>query len=131
MTAEELLWLDAVERLLPKMNKVFEEAPTEVSASSLRRLANELRSCSRELARIGPAPSTRLRPVHDLVQQACREYDNGATCFADAAAIRVVSTATARKLQQHVECGFAASAKGGAPLAEAQVKAAQIKAAIQ
>jgi hypothetical protein len=130
MTADELLWLDAVERLLPKMNKVFEESPTDLTPSVLRRLANGAHGCSRELARIGPPPSTRLRPVQTQVQQACLEYDRGAACFTAAADLGQPSTSAAvRKLQQHIECGFAASGKGGAPLAEAQIEAARVKAA--
>ena len=84
MRGQELLWLQAVEQLLPKMNKVFNAAPTNLTSSALASLAHQVRGCNRELARIG-SPSARLQPVYELVQQACREYDKGAKCFEDAA----------------------------------------------
>jgi hypothetical protein len=39
------------------------------------------------------------------------------------------SSAAARKFEQKVNCGFAASGPGGMPLAQAQIKASEIKAA--
>jgi hypothetical protein len=38
------------------------------------------------------------------------------------------SSAAERKFEQKVNCGFAASGPGGMPLAQAQIKAAEIKA---
>lgn len=130
MTGQELLWLQAVEQLLPKMNRVFGAAPTNLTSSALASLAHQVRGCSRELARIG-SPSARLQPVYELVQQACREYDKGAKCFEDAARMGspLPSPAAGRKFEQKVNCGFAASGSGGLPLAQAQVKASEIKAA--
>ncbi len=130
MTGQELLWLQAVEQLLPKMNKVFDNAPTNLTSSALASLADQVRGCSRELARIGPPPSARLQPVYELVQQACQAYDKGAQCFADAARIGIPSSPAAKqKFEQKVDCGFAASGTGGEPLARAQIKASEIKAA--
>ena len=48
--------------------------------------AKVLRSCSRELARIG-CPGEGLQPVSTLVKKACRTYDKGAKCFATAARV--------------------------------------------
>jgi hypothetical protein len=59
MTGQELLRLQAVDQLLPKMNKVFNAAPTNLTSSALTSLAHQVRGCSRELARIG-SPSDRL-----------------------------------------------------------------------
>jgi hypothetical protein len=130
MSAEEVRWLNALERLLPRMNKVFEDIPSDVTTAALVALANGAGGCSRELARMGPA-STRLQPVEALVQQACREYDKGAKCFADVARMAVlIGSATERKLEQQIECGFAASATGGMPLGAAVMKAQEIKAAV-
>jgi hypothetical protein len=129
MTGQELLWLQAVEQLLPKMNNVFGAAPANLTSSALASFARQVRGCSRELTRIG-LPSTRLRPVYDLVQQACREYDKGAKCLEDAARMGVPSSSAAEaKFEQKVNCGFAASGKGSKPLAQAQIKATEIKAA--
>ncbi|MGE5286798.1 MAG: hypothetical protein ACM3ML_06250, partial [Micromonosporaceae bacterium] len=95
MTGQELLWLQAVEQLLPKMNKVFSNAPTKMTGSALASLAHQVRGCSRELARIGSPPSARLQPVYELVQQACGEYDKGAKCFANAARMGIPSSPAA------------------------------------
>ena len=129
MRGQELLWLQAVEQLLPKMNKVFNAAPTNLTSSALASLAHQVRGCNRELARIG-SPSARLQPVYELVQQACREYDKGAKCFEDAARMGspLPSSAVVQKFEQKVSCGFAASGPGGMPLAQAQIKASEIKA---
>lgn len=119
LTGQELLWLQAVERLLPKMNHAFEDSPSEITPAALRSLANEVRGCSRELARLGPA-GARLQPVEELVRRACQEYDKGAKCFEDAARLGTPSSsAEVRKLEQQIKCGFAASETGGKPLAEA------------
>jgi hypothetical protein len=132
LTGEELRWLQAVEQLLLKMNKVFTAGgPIILTASALTSLANQVRGCSRELARIG-SPSARLQPVHALIKQACLEYDKGAKCFEAGARLGIPSSSAAtRELKQKIRCGYAASGKGGAPLAEAVNKAAEIKAATQ
>jgi hypothetical protein len=129
MTGQELLWLQAVEQLLPKMNKAFNSAPTDLTSSTLASLAHQLRGCTRELTRIG-SPTARLQPVSVLVHQACRAYDKGAQCFQDAARILTPSSSTdEQEFEQKVDCGFAASGKGGEPLVQALIKANKIKAA--
>jgi hypothetical protein len=122
MTGPELLWLQAVEQLLPKMNHVFNAAPTNLTSSALASLAHQVCGCSRELARIGP-PSARLQPVYELVQQACGEYDKGAKWLEDAARMGIPSSSAAeRKSERKVDCGFAASGTGSEPLAQAQTR---------
>jgi hypothetical protein len=125
-TAEELVWLQAVEQHLPKMNEVFDGIPTELTATALQQVAEGLRGCGRELARIGPA-SPRLQQVQELVQQACQEYDKGADCFADATEIAIpANSAEIEEFDQLLDCGFAASGLGGEPLADALVKASEM-----
>ncbi len=130
MTGQELLWLQAVEQLLPKMNKAFNGAPTDLTSSTLASLAHQLRGCTRELTRIG-SPTARLQPVSVLAHQGCRAYDKGAQCFQDAARIidTISSPAQEQAFRQKVDCGFAASDKGGEPLVQALIKANKIKAA--
>jgi hypothetical protein len=129
MIGEELLWIQAVEQLVPKMNNAFMSGPTTLTASALTSLANKVRGCSRELARIG-SPSARLQPVYALVKQACREYDKGAKCFEDGARMGIPSSSAAtRELRQKISCGYAASGKGGVPLAGAHTKALEIQTA--
>jgi hypothetical protein len=130
LTAQDLLWLQTAEMLLARMNKAFTDSPSDLTPSALKSLANEVRGCSRELARIGSS-SSRLQPVDALVKQGCQEYDKGSTCFADGARIGIPSSSAAvRELEQKINCGFASSGKGGLRLTEAQVKAAEIKAEI-
>jgi hypothetical protein len=128
MTGQERLWIQAVTQLVPKMNKVFDNAPTNMTSSALARMARQLRGCDREAARIGP-PSARLQPVYDLLKQACQAYDKGAKCFARAARIAIsAGPGDVTKLTQKIDCGFAASGPGGLALARAQEKASEIEA---
>ena len=74
--------------------------------------------------------SARLQPVEELVRQACQEYDKGAKCFEDAARLGIPSSSSeVRQLDQKINCGFAASGTGSKPLAEAQIKAQEIRSA--
>ncbi len=127
LAAADVLWLHAVERLLPAMNKVFTGSPTDLSPAALTTLASQAGGCRRELTRIGPA-SARLQPVQALVQQACTEYDKGAACFAAAARAAVSSSAASfSELEKQITCGFAVAATGGGSLAEARIVAEDIK----
>jgi hypothetical protein len=64
--------------------------------------------------------------------KACREYDEGAACYTRAARIGIPVTSIAtREVEQNIDCGFASSEKGGRPLAEAQLKAIEIKTSIR
>ena len=129
LTGQELLWLQSVEQLLPKMNTVFVDSPSDMTPAALRSLANRARGCSREVVQLG-SPSARLQQVDALVRQACEEYDKGAKCFEDAARLGTPSSSSEiRKLEQQISCGFAAAETGGKPLAEAQIKAHEVRAA--
>jgi hypothetical protein len=109
-TAGELAWLDAVEKLFDSMNNVFGKEPKLLTPKVLASLADQLRGCSRELARIGP-PTNRLLPVHTLVAQACARYDQGAQCFTTAASIGIpiAGSAAAKKFDESIDCGFSSS----------------------
>jgi hypothetical protein len=128
MTGQERLWIQAVTQLVPKMNKVFDNAPTNMTSSALARMARQLRGCGREAARIG-APSARLQPVYDLLKQACQVYDKGAKCFAHAARIATsAGPGDITKLTQKIDCGFAAAGPGSLALSHAAAKASEIEA---
>jgi hypothetical protein len=122
----ELVWLDAVEKLSVRMDEILRDSPTNLTPTALASLGDQLRDCSRELARIG-APSARLQPVHALVEKACGEYDKGAQCFAAAAGIGIpiAGTAGEREQTEALDCGFAAS-HGLIPLADALNLGAEI-----
>ena len=80
MTVEEVDWLDEVDKLPEKMENAYKEIPPNLTTSALVMAASKLRTCSRELRRIG-APSDRLQPVYALAKKGCAEYDKGARCF--------------------------------------------------
>jgi uncharacterized RDD family membrane protein YckC len=131
MTGRELLWIQAVDQLSSTMDKAFDAAPADLTSSALASLADQLRGCTRELSRIGRS-TARLQPLSVLVHQACREYDKGAQCFDDAA--RLIDAtfgpgdAPEQAINQKLDCGFAASGKGGEPLMQALNKAEEITA---
>ena len=130
MTAKELAWLNAIPKVHKKIDRVL-ETTSNMTTSSMLKLANTLRSCTRELAR-GGSPSDRLQPVYALVKQGCKEYDKGAACFTTAARIGIpfAGSPEDRKQTKAIQCGFDARAKGGVPLLDAQDKGAEIKAEV-
>ena len=135
LTRPELQWLDAAEQLLPKVNKAFDDAPTYLNApaalpAALGSLANQARACSREVVRLGSA-SARLQSVEALVRQGCREYDKAAKCFEEAARLGTsTSSPAAQRREQLLGCGFAAAEAGREPLAKAQIKCQEVRAAV-
>jgi len=129
-TTGESAWLDGVKRLDESMNDAFVNAPTHITSTALAALADRLRGCSRELARIGP-PTDRLQPAHTLVQQACARYDQGAQCFTTAAdiGIPVAGSDADRRQTEALDCGFASS-DAGTTLADAINKGDEIKSQV-
>jgi hypothetical protein len=130
LTAEELAWLKAIPKVHKKIDRALETTST-ITTSSMLKLASTLRSCGRELVQ-GGSPSDRLQPVYVLVKRGCREYEKGAACFTTVARIGIVFAGSAedRKQTKALECGFAARAKGGVPLLDAQDKGDEIKAEV-
>ena len=115
LTDAELAWLDATtSKLMDTMNAVFDSVPEYLDSTVLTAFADQLRTCSRELARIGP-PGERLEPVHALVKQACAQYDVGAECIATAAAIGIPAAGSdeSRRQEEAINCGFDSSAAIG------------------
>jgi hypothetical protein len=130
LTDQELRWIQASMGLVPKMNKVVTDSPTELTTSAMTSFAKKLRGCSRELARIG-VPSARLLPVHALVRQACGAYDSGAKCLDEAADMGIpFEGAASRKQGQKIQCGFDEAAKGIRLLVDAHGRALKIKSAV-
>jgi hypothetical protein len=127
LTAKELAWLKAIPTVIRKIDKAF-QFPGDLTISEDLKIANSLRSCSRELVR-GGAPSDRLRPVYALVKKACSEYDKGAACFTASARMgyTYAGSAEARKQDKLTDCGYDAEAKGAVVLAEAEAKGEEIK----
>jgi hypothetical protein len=128
LTAEEVAWLDAVDKLPEKMEKVYKEMPPNLTTSALVMMASKVRTCSRELRRIG-APSDRLQPVYALAKKGCAEYDKGARCFTAAARIGIplADSPESRAMDRAIQCGFNAQIKGGERLADALNKRFEIE----
>jgi hypothetical protein len=120
LTAEERAWLEAIPKVHKKIDKTV-EATTNLTPSGMRKLADTLRSCTRELLRAGPL-SGRLQPVYAQIKKACREYDKGAACFATAASLGITFAGSPedRKQNKAIDCGFAAQGKALIPLDSAE-----------
>jgi hypothetical protein len=132
MTAEELAWLKAITKLDKKIDKVFTATGTVyLTRAKLTSYAGTLRSCSRELARIG-SPGDRLERVYVIVKKACRTFDKGAKCFDKAISVSsaggaVTGEANARTFEQSLNCGHEAQGNGSNLLADAEAKGGAIK----
>ena len=129
-TTGESSWLGAIKKLSESMNDVFVSAPVYITPAALAALADRLRGCSRELARIGP-PTDRLQPANALAGQACARYDEGAQCFTTAADIGtpLAGSDADRRFTAAMDCGFASSDAGTA-LGDAVNKGDQIKSQV-
>jgi hypothetical protein len=128
MTGKELVWLEAIGRLHTKIDTVLVNSPSNLTSATMRAIANDLRGCTRELARLGPS-TARLQPVYKLAKSGCAQYDKAAACFATAAAIGapIAGTAEERKFNQALDCGFKTPEKGSLLLAQAEGKGFEIK----
>src|SRR5919112_186332 len=105
LTVQERAWLQAIATLHQRFDKEFHK-DANVTKSKLRSWETLMRSCRKELTRIG-TPSARLQPVQKLVQQACREYDKGAACYAVSRRYLNSYSATAhKKVEQSLDCGI-------------------------
>jgi hypothetical protein len=67
------VWRDRIERAEDRVNAAFEGSPAEADppAGALRRLAR----CGRDVASLGPVPSTRLAEVVRATAEACERYE--------------------------------------------------------
>ena len=123
LTDEERAWLRAITKLHQNIDKVFlQEGSVTVTPSTLRSWETTMRSCSKELTRLG-SPSERLQPVLVLVQKACKQFDKGAACFAEAA--RDLNSAS-KTVEQKLTCGSNAEGDGSNLLGEAEAKGKEI-----
>ena len=113
LTAAESAWLDRVENLTAKIEKVFDDIPTHLSPSALATAAKNLRGCNQDLARLG-SPSQRLRAVQALMQKGCAQHDKGAQCFAAAARVGILfaGSAAARTLDKAVRTNLGSDRRG-------------------
>ena len=128
MTGKELVWLEAIRRLHTKIDKVLTNSPSNLTSATMGAIANDLRGCSRELARLGP-PTARLQPVYKLAKSGCAQYDKAAKCMATAASIGapLAGTAEERRFNQSLDCAFKTPGKGSLLLANAEMKGFEIK----
>ncbi len=124
LTAEELAWLHAITKLHNNIDKVLMAGGSvTITPSKLREWETTMRSCSRELARLG-APSDRLQPVRVLVAKACQQYNKGAACY-EVAARNLYSAS--KTVEQKLNCGTNATGDGSNLLGEAVAKGQEIE----
>jgi hypothetical protein len=76
-------WVNGLTTLQRRMNHAI-RPDVAVSTDSLRQEAGIFRSCSRDLAGLGP-PAGQLRPVHQLASRACANFGQAAHCDVTAA----------------------------------------------
>jgi hypothetical protein len=128
LTGKELVWLEGIRRLHTKIDKVLANSPSDLTSTTMGAIANDLRGCSRGLAKLG-SPSARLRPVYKLAKSGCAQYDKAASCFATAARIGapVAGTAEEQTFNKALDCGFKTPEKGSKLLADAEIKGFAIK----
>jgi hypothetical protein len=128
MTGEELVWFEAISRLHKKIDTVLTNSPSNLTSATMRATANDLRGCTRELARLGP-PTARLQPVYKLAKSGCAQHDKAANCFATAAANYppIAGTAQDRRFEHALDRGFQTPEKGSLLLAQAEIKGSEIK----
>jgi hypothetical protein len=133
MTAEELAWLKAVTNLQKKIHKAFSATSVYLTRAKMTSYVTTLRSCSRELARIG-SPSDRLQPVYVIVKKACRTFDKGAKCYATAISVSDAGggvsggTTNSRTFERSIGCAGEAQGDGINLLTDAEAKGEEIKA---
>ena len=132
LTPEERAWLQAITKLHQTLDKgLMGQESVVITPSKLRSWETLMRSCGKEQARIGPA-SARLQPVQALVQQACRQFDKGAACYAVARRyINSYTTAGQKKAEQNLTCGGNAAGDGSNLLGDAEAKGREIESAAQ
>lgn len=111
------------------MDKVYTNSSPYMTAETLRSLAEQLHSCTQKLAQLGPI-TERLRPVYELAQQGCSQYDEAAKCFDTAAGIVPIDGPDAeREFTQAMDCGFTAPSNGGLFFVQADMEGFKIKKA--
>lgn len=130
LTPQEVLWLYEVEKLQKQMEAVGTNLPTDVTPRAMAATANQMRECSRALARAG-SPGTRLQPVYLLAKAGCRSYDKGAKCLATVMSFPdpLTSASDVRKITEALTCAGTSLGTGGLGLVNARMKAEEIKAA--
>ena len=133
LTAAELAWITAVTNLHQKIDKPFQVSSMTMTRAKMTELGNTLRSCHRELSRMG-APGARLQPVYVSVSKACQTLDKGARCFTKAASVSdaaggtIAGSKESRIQDRSLSCGFSAQGNGSNLLSDAEAQAAAIKA---
>jgi len=133
MTAPELAWLAAVQRMHAKIDAA-RRRNTNFTRAGMLAESNALGECRRLLRRIGQ-PTARLRPVLALVNEACAHWDKAAKCMATAARVSdasgavLVGTPAERIQSQAISCASASYGDGSNLLTNAKLKGEEIKAA--
>lgn len=125
----EFAWLDKIGALREEVDRAFGRGREGLAQWNATQLAQTMPKCSSELASPAP-PSARMQPVHELLVQACREYDKGAECFATADRLwnQAPGTPKEEELNKAIECGYASESSGRKLLGDAELEGFKLAA---
>lgn len=132
LTAKELAWLAAVDKLGSKAEKASTGTTSEfITRAKLQSHASTLRGYSRELQRLG-LPGGRLQPVSVLLKKARQQFDKGAACYTTAAGVvspggAVEAGPNERTFNRAIDCAGAGEGNGLNYLLEAAALGKEIK----
>jgi hypothetical protein len=124
---EEHRWLDSIDKVRKDIEDIYRLVGEEWELPEMTQLRQTLGRCSGELVLPEP-PSVRMEAVHELVKQACQEYDKGAACFATAAENWEQSALPDRNkiVSDALECGFTVRTTGGKLLTDAETEGLKV-----
>jgi hypothetical protein len=139
LSGEEVAWLDGLTKLKETLEKKTMQIATAASGVFTPELmvlyGKALGSCSRELARLGPA-SDRLQPVEALAKKACQQFSKSQRCHATVARLSnfgggvLTGSPQERPWKRASDCASAAEEKGKRLLAEAAAKGVEINVSL-
>ncbi len=129
LSGGEVAWLAGISSLKMTMAQAMASGSMVINSASLRMIAGQLRHCTTDLAKLGPATKP-LQPVYRIARQSCAQYERGAACASAAARIPFGPTGIASaKLNRLIDCSLAGVNRGSARMADAVVKGDEIQGA--
>jgi hypothetical protein len=120
LSAAEQAWVDGVRSL----HQAMDATPSVLTSDTMRSFAETVAGCTRQLDTLG-AYTERLRPVRDLADEGCGQYQKAAECLVAASAYGTVFAGSEeeRRQSESVQCAITAMGEGSRLFAEAEVKA--------
>lgn len=131
LTDREIEWISGAETLMDRLGMVqSQQHGTNLTKDEGLKLAAAMRACGTGLAKLGTAPTPRLKPAYDLFVAGCDRYDQAAACMTTIAnSPATVSQSEARKLTEAADCVTAAQMEAVKRLGDGLQKLEDIKLA--